>query len=446
MGKGRKRFYGLGMILLSVCFVLCGACGKSVETQIAEQLELGEKYLEDEKYEEAVVAFQKVIELDEKEIRAYSGLLMIYQVTEDFDNGNNVIQTGLSVLEQLKEETTANEEINGSQIEFLEAARDFYKENGEKEKLYKILQLLLELDPQNKIYQENISAITYPEGYYADLSEPQIYKEYMEKIKYLYSIYENSGVDAVKKYLKENVEYFHLSGREDAIYVNAFIETEFYYGAKIYYGETDELGWPSGSGIALCHDNGETLFWIYAGNWENGQREGEGSYFSVNNAGELSAYDGEWKNDKPNGKGVIYREQNESTFDGSFTDVLYSYEKWTGTFTDGYYDGEFVEEYSGPEDYEATGHVARRLSEFNMGAPVPIEEGLVGFVFRDFQVFIEPLQIYQDDNCIVCRGCEICIEAGSVEAILGVNVDHYMPMMMALDSKWSVFGGFEEDL
>lgn len=60
-------------VCLLVISVLLSACSKSLEQQIAEQLELGQKYLQEENYEQAIVAFTKVIELDPKSLPAYVG-------------------------------------------------------------------------------------------------------------------------------------------------------------------------------------------------------------------------------------------------------------------------------------------------------------------------------------------------------------------------------------
>ena len=65
------------------------ACGKSIEKQIAEQMELGQKYLEEMNYEEAVVAFQKVIELDDRNVEAYLGLGQVYEKQAEAVMANN---------------------------------------------------------------------------------------------------------------------------------------------------------------------------------------------------------------------------------------------------------------------------------------------------------------------------------------------------------------------
>ena len=70
------------------------ACGRSINQQIKEQLELGQKYLAELNYEEAVIAFQKVIELDEKNVEAYVGLNQAYSVQNDFENAVEILKKG----------------------------------------------------------------------------------------------------------------------------------------------------------------------------------------------------------------------------------------------------------------------------------------------------------------------------------------------------------------
>ena len=89
----------IGMIFLLMAVCLAG-CGKSVEKQIAEQLELGNKYLTEANYEQAIVAFNKVIELDPKQSDAYIGLTQVYvenAFTPIFsyqEHENNICETG----------------------------------------------------------------------------------------------------------------------------------------------------------------------------------------------------------------------------------------------------------------------------------------------------------------------------------------------------------------
>lgn len=413
--------------------VLLSACSKTIEQQITEQLELGQKYLLEENYEQAIVAFSKVIELDSKEIQAYTRLLQVYQIMKDTEHADEIIQAGMFALTDLDESSYK------AKNDFLQMAKDFFAESQNTKKMVEMQELLIESEPESTEYQDTLAVLQYPDGYYGALHQEGVIinKEYIDKLKYLYELYGDSGIESVKSYLKENVGYFYLDGREDVIYGHAFIETEFYYGGKVYYGETDELGHPFGSGIALCDDNGYSGFWIYIGNWINGRREGKGSYFSVNRSGELSSYDGEWKDDKPNGSGTIYEESQYLD-----TMQLRSYNRHIGTFKEGYYEGDFINEYSGSEDLEETGHIAKRLKSFNMGKGVPIPEGSIGYE-PQFDVFIRPLKIYSDDGSyIITRGCEICIENNKYFS--GVDSAHIMPSCSSEEFIWTVFGGFED--
>ena len=142
----RKYFYGLAAMSFVTCFLLCSACGKNIERQISEQLELGQRYLMEENYEDAAVAFQKVIELDEKEIQAYIGLIHIYQKTENLENIESIIQQGISL--QSEENGISSED----RLEFLIAAKDYYAQDGNLEKLAELLEMLTEIAPENAEY------------------------------------------------------------------------------------------------------------------------------------------------------------------------------------------------------------------------------------------------------------------------------------------------------
>lgn len=89
--KRLKVFAILGLIL-----ALCG-CGKSVEYQITEQLELGQKYLAEMDYEQAIVAFNKVIELDVKNVEAYLGLDQAYAASRDYKTAIQTLEQGYEV-------------------------------------------------------------------------------------------------------------------------------------------------------------------------------------------------------------------------------------------------------------------------------------------------------------------------------------------------------------
>ena len=92
------------VMIFLVAAVLLTGCGKNVEQQIAEQLELGNKYLTEANYEAAIVAFNKVIELDSKQVDAYIGLTQLYVKTADFEKAVQILENGKEYLEDSYEE------------------------------------------------------------------------------------------------------------------------------------------------------------------------------------------------------------------------------------------------------------------------------------------------------------------------------------------------------
>lgn len=104
----------LGVCVLAL-LILC-ACGKTDAEEPAlswqEQFELGQRYLSEGKYEEAIIAFQAVIEIDPRNAEAYELLAQVYLELNDGVQALAVLQTGFeatgdAVLEARIQELTA---------------------------------------------------------------------------------------------------------------------------------------------------------------------------------------------------------------------------------------------------------------------------------------------------------------------------------------------------
>ena len=87
----------IGALFLLMAVLLAG-CGKSVKKQIAEQLELGNKYLTEANYEQAIVAFNKVIELDPKQVIAYEKLADSYLGLDKKEEAVDILCQGVSTV------------------------------------------------------------------------------------------------------------------------------------------------------------------------------------------------------------------------------------------------------------------------------------------------------------------------------------------------------------
>ena len=65
---------------------------------------MGNKYLTESDYEQAIVAFNKVIELDPKQADAYIGLTQVYVETSDFEKAVQILENGKAYLEDSYDE------------------------------------------------------------------------------------------------------------------------------------------------------------------------------------------------------------------------------------------------------------------------------------------------------------------------------------------------------
>ena len=60
--------------------------------RVAEQLDLGAKYLSELNYEQAIAAYETAIEIDPKCEEAYLGLADVYIATGDYDKAVEILQ------------------------------------------------------------------------------------------------------------------------------------------------------------------------------------------------------------------------------------------------------------------------------------------------------------------------------------------------------------------
>ena len=87
--------------MLSV--VLATGCQESGSASLTEQLELGQRYLEELDYESAIVAFQKAIEIDPKAMDAYVGLAEAHMALGNMEEALAAAEQGIAVFEGLED-------------------------------------------------------------------------------------------------------------------------------------------------------------------------------------------------------------------------------------------------------------------------------------------------------------------------------------------------------
>ena len=105
VGGGKEKMKKGYIILYLIVFriVFAGAIGintyNSPDKRLAKQLDLGNRYLEEMDYEQAILAYKTAIEIDPKCEDAYLGLADIYITQEKPINAAEILEEGYSQTE-----------------------------------------------------------------------------------------------------------------------------------------------------------------------------------------------------------------------------------------------------------------------------------------------------------------------------------------------------------
>lgn len=97
--RKRKRLAGLAVLLLAIAMLLA-ACATGA-TDTAEKIELGQKYLTELNYTEAVAAFTEVIKMDPSNIEAYMGRAEAYKCLEQYDEAKADYTTAIEKTDEM---------------------------------------------------------------------------------------------------------------------------------------------------------------------------------------------------------------------------------------------------------------------------------------------------------------------------------------------------------
>lgn len=237
---------------LTMIFCLA-ACGKSVEAQIAEQLELGQKYLAELNYEEAIVAFNKVIELDAKSIPAYTGLGQVYEA---------------------QAEAAAEAKDQDAAVKLYELAAEMYEK-------------IQEIDASNDESYEHLVVIYTKIGdldRLGNLIEKYQGTEDTEDLK--------SSIEVI-----EEIKELLMAEEFDSVHELLVSDRFLLFREMILSDNTLIIELEDGKGLGF-YPVGERHM-VYYGDYVDGKREGQGIWIR---ATENTYYCvGEWKNDIPNG-------------------------------------------------------------------------------------------------------------------------------------------------
>ena len=130
---GRKKSH-IGLIIgliIAACIVIAGVVGVLLVLNrgpsMEERLEMGNRYLEDLDYDEAIEVFQEILDIDPKCVDAYMGLADAYIGVEDYESAMDILEKGYDKTEDddLKE-----------RLEEVEVEKESYDRKIRNEKVF----------------------------------------------------------------------------------------------------------------------------------------------------------------------------------------------------------------------------------------------------------------------------------------------------------------------
>ncbi len=310
-------------LLLPVAVAISG-CGKSVEEQIQEQLELGQRYLTEMNYEEAIVAFQKVIELDPKNIDGYRNLGDTYEVlagTAGSEAGEEV-PAGIAGSEAGEEAAAGTADSGTGEDEYYRLAMEAFEK-------------VMELDAADSHACERLLVIY---KYFGDL----------DKLRHLLETGQETQSGETETELSDLKTCLELIQRLSDLCAAGDIEQVFDIMQTEDYGKlqkfAEEMKYPAfvmeggrGLGIYNVQTRNYGSSMIYYGDFHDELREGAGYWIGYLDGNNYQAY-GDWRNDLPEGHQTV-REWN-----GNLNETV-SIRQISGTVARGLWDGEAVWEF-----------------------------------------------------------------------------------------------------
>lgn len=389
--KKKKPFLVIGIILaviiLGVAVGVFIFVNNTPEKRFERNMEQGEKYLDEEEFEEALAAYQAAIEIDPKAMDAYLDAIDAYLELEDEEGLQSFYEEAIKAIETLDEDeledymdevveiytmvdevypddtqevisilddgydlTDKNEDVEHALTNAYADLADEYHNDGEHTKELETYDKLLKVDPDNS------KALTNRSGCLIECLDILMAEENYDEAESLIAKYSDVVTDVDFNYyltriqtireqtemrelvLTNTYEYMRsgdfeamaeLDGAEDT---NAVVET-FNGEPCIITADgvvTDYTGTAAG-----IYPFGEGGYYFYYGDYVDGQREGYGIYF-ISGDNYYRVFDGNWENDKPNGMGAVleyYRQGEWDTYGGYYIKTM------SGNFKDGLFNG-----------------------------------------------------------------------------------------------------------
>ncbi len=175
--------FGVAAIALLCAIVIYNSLDAK---RLQSQMELGQKYLEELDYKQAVIAFENVIAIDAKNVEAYLGLAETYMGMKNAEKAEEVLEQGaestgdariIEVLERLKDMKEAERQSDSEAKDNLDSEQDISRVNE-----------LTETDAVTAMYQQYYDKLVELRNQYGiceDITEDVEDDPWMENNRYL---------------------------------------------------------------------------------------------------------------------------------------------------------------------------------------------------------------------------------------------------------------------
>ncbi|MCR5687032.1 MAG: tetratricopeptide repeat protein [Lachnospiraceae bacterium] len=294
---------------------------KSEANEVADLINKGNAYMDNECYSEAIECYEKALEYEEGNERIKSAIVKAYMsMAEGYGDDDEALLCYQNAIALDPNNRTAYWSIaniyegRGDEDTMLEVLHKGFDDTGDESMNAKVFVIEEE---RARIQAEEEARIAEEE---AKRAEQEARAAMLDPLK---ELFDEGDYDALKEKMREE-EYVAFA--EEVIGDNSY-----------YSGDLDTDGNREGYGIAL-YENG----YYYYGEFHDDARNGEGvmmrAVYSDSSSIGSFIYDGEWADDKPNGEGTAisnYYKDRISSTDFAMKEI-------SGNYTDGLEDGEMT--------------------------------------------------------------------------------------------------------
>lgn len=319
----RKKWEIIGAILIILIAIIIGiSIYNTPKNRLLRQIDLGQRYLEEQNYEQAIVEFDKAIAIDPMNADAYLGKAQAYEGMGDFEQALETLWAGC--------EQTGDEQIWEATGSCLES----YLERLIGEGRYDEAEVLI------KKYRDKVQGVDF-QKYLNEIGELRTAVE-IEELRANIKVTEeeerqnnevfldNYEVNAQNIYklmiIEDYYSLYNILKSEEMKAFGSEMQEDYY----LYFPDTNNDN-QTGIGVGI-YKHSQWEYSIYYGDYNRGNREGMGTLLYLSSG--CAVFTGQWSQDAPNGQGVLINDYYIGNNDASLIETR------RGNLVNGLWDGE----------------------------------------------------------------------------------------------------------